>query len=89
MWSISPVPENEKIHWLLRRSTIRLLWILFAALLAMLVLADIFIHPHAKFGIDGTFGFYAWYGLLTCVAMVLLAKALGVVLKKPDTYYDE
>ena len=80
--------DNDK-NWLLRANTIRLLWIGFIVVLAMLVLADLFLHPHPVFGIDGTFGFYSWYGLLTCVAMVLLAKALGMLLKKPDTYYDE
>ena len=68
--------ENETKHWLVRPSTIRLLWVVFSVVLAALVLADLFLHPHPVFGIDGTFGFYAWYGLLTCIAMVLLAKAL-------------
>ena len=76
-------------NWLLRRRTVRLLWIGFAAVLASLVLADVFVHPHPVFGIDGTFGFYAWYGLLTCAAMVLFAKAIGLLLKRPDTYYDD
>lgn len=81
--------EHETKHWLLRRRTIRGLWIGFSAVLALLVLADVFIHPHAVFGVDGTFGFYAWYGLLTCLAMVLFAKVLGLVLKRPDTFYDD
>lgn len=81
--------ENETQHWLLRPRTIRRLWIGFAVVLSLLVLADALIHPHATFGIDGTFGFYAWYGLLACMAMVLLAKALGVLLKRPDTFYDD
>jgi len=37
--------------------------------------------------VDASFGFYAWYGLLTCMAMVLAAKALGVWLKRRDDYY--
>ena len=81
--------EDETQHWLVRPRTIRRLWIGFAVVLSLLVLGDIFIHPHAMFGIDGTFGFYAWYGLLTCMAMVLLAKALGLLLKRPDTFYDD
>ena len=36
----------------------------------------------------GIFGFYAWYGLGTCVAMVLFAKGLGVALKRRDDYYE-
>jgi len=57
--------------------------------LCALALADGFLHPHALFRIDGTFGFYSWYGLLTCTAMVLFAKALGLLLKRPDTFYDD
>ena len=81
--------EDKTEHWLLRPRTIRGLWLGFALTLFFLVGADLFIHPHATFGVDGTFGFYAWYGFLACMAMVLLAKAIGVVLKRPDTYYDD
>ena len=82
-------PPGERVHWLVRPGTVRGLWIGFAVVLAGLVLGDLLIHPRAGFGIDGTFGFYAWYGLGTCVAMVLFAKGLGVVLKRPDTWYEE
>ena len=81
--------ENEMKHWLLRARTIRLLWIGFIVVLSALALADVLLHPHALFGIDGTFSFYSWYGLLTCTAMVLFAKALGLLLKRSDTYYDD
>ena len=81
-------PPGEPVHWLVRPRTVRGLWIGFALILAGLVLGDFLVHGHPGFGIDGTFGFYAWYGLGTCVAMVLVAKALGLGLKRPDTYYD-
>ena len=81
-------PPGEPVHWLVRPRTIRGLWIGFAVILTALVLGDLLVHGHPGFGVDGTFGFYAWYGLGTCVAMVLVAKALGLVLKRPDTYYD-
>ena len=44
-------------------------------------------HPH--FGLDGTFGFGAWFGFAACVVLMLFAKALGAILKRPDTYYDD
>ena len=49
---------------------------------------DIVVHHHAHFGIDGTFGFYSWYGFIACVVLVVGSKALGAVLKRRDTYYD-
>jgi hypothetical protein len=75
-------------HWLVRQSTIRLLWIIFAVVLAATVLMDLVIEHHPYFGLDGTFGFGAWFGFLSCVAMVAFAKALGAVLKRSDSYYD-
>ncbi len=79
---------SEGKHWLVRRRSIRVLWIVFVAVLAVLAVGDVFISGHPYFGLDGTFAFYAWYGLLTCVVMILLAKAMGVLLKRKDTYYD-
>jgi hypothetical protein len=76
-------------HWLARPATIVKLWTAFAILLAATVLADRFVEHHAYFGLDGTFGFGAWFGFLSCVGLILFARALGAFLKRPDTYYDD
>ncbi len=81
--------EADNKHWLVRPETIRWLWRGGIVLLAMVTLADFFIHTHSSFQIDGSFGFYSWYGFIVCVAMVLFAKALGIFLKRKDTYYDD
>lgn len=75
-------------HWLVRPATIRGLWIGGIALLAGLVAAGGLVHGHAYFTLDGLFAFNAWYGFAACAAMVVAAKALGVFLKRKDSYYD-
>jgi hypothetical protein len=75
-------------HWLERPRTLRILWIVFAAILAVTVIAEFVVHPHGVFGIDGSFAFNAWYGFLACVGLILFAKLLGHLVKRPDTYYD-
>ncbi len=75
-------------HWLARPENIRLLWWIFIAILAVTVLCDFIVHHHPHFGIDGTFGFAAWFGFAACVVLVVFAKALSAFLKRPDTYYD-
>lgn len=75
-------------HWLVRPRTIRLLWVIFIAILVMTLLPDFVIHQHEDFGIEGSFGFFAWFGFLACVLMVVFAKLLGYVVKREDTYYD-
>lgn len=75
-------------HWLTRKSTNKWLWVIFAAVLAATVLMDLAIEHHPYFGLDGSFGFGAWFGFASCVAMIVFAKVLGGVLKRPDSYYD-
>ena len=77
-----------KQHWLVRPGTIRLLWIIFLFVLALTVLASLFTEVHAWFRIDGSFAFYAWYGFLTCIGMVIVAKLLGRLLQRKENYYD-
>ncbi len=70
--------------------TIRLLWIVSLVVLALLVVADAFVEHHAHFGIDGGFGFHAWYGFAVCAGMVFFSKyVVGLLLKRRDTYYDD
>jgi len=76
-------------HWLTRPGTIRLLWRLFSLVLALLVLAQAFVYVKGYFGVDGWFGFGAVFGFLSCLAMVLFARALGWFLKRPEHYYDD
>ena len=81
--------DAPQVHWLLRPTSIKILWRVGLFILAALVLSDLIIHTHSAFGIDGSFGFYSWYGLLTCFAMIVFAKLLGFFLKRKDTYYDD
>jgi hypothetical protein len=83
---MAPPPDSD--HWLVRPATIRRLWIGFIAILALTVLADLFVERHAVFGLEATFGFDAWFGFLACVVLIVLSKALGAFLKRSDRYYD-
>ena len=80
---------RETDHWLARPSTIRLLWRVFAAVLVALVALQLLVKVKGDFGVDGWFGFGAAFGFLSCLAMVLVAKGLGFVLKRPEDYYAE
>ena len=80
--------SNAEKHWLLRRENIRKLWIVFIAILLVTVAAGFFVHQHESFGIEDSTGFFAWYGFITCVGMVVFAKLLGVFLKRPEDYYE-
>jgi hypothetical protein len=76
-------------HWLVRPRTIRRLWQAFIAVLALTVLAELAIEGHPHFAVERLFGFNALYGFLACAALILVAKGIGLVMKRPDTYYDD
>ncbi len=80
-------PPPAAGSWLSRPGTIRVLWIVFVAVLAVTVAAELLVHLHPRFRLEGWFGFHAAWGFLSCVAMVLFANLLGVVLRRPDDYY--
>ncbi len=76
-------------HWLVRPKTIRFMWRGGLVVLALTVLSEFLVQGYPSFWIDGTFGFFAWFGFAGCVAMVLFAKGLGIFIKRTDTYYDD
>lgn len=68
--------------------TRKLLWrILWGACIVSVIL-ELFIQRPSHFPIDDFFGFYAVLGFTACVACILVAKALGLFLKKKVDYYD-
>lgn len=86
--------QGKRKHWLYRSENLPKLWVIQLVILALALLPEFFIHHHAHveqsgFTLDTTFGFFAWYGFITCAGMVALAKILGIFLKRKDTYYDE
>jgi len=78
-----------KRHWLYRPENIGKLWRWGAGLLALSVAAQLLWPIHGHFGIDELFGFFAVFGFLSCVAMVLFAKVLGMWVKRDERYYDD
>jgi hypothetical protein len=68
---------------------IRRLWAAFLAVLALTVLAQLAVEAHPHFAIERLFAFNALYGFLACAALILVAKALGLLLKRKDDYYDD
>lgn len=66
----------------------RIVWALYAVC-ALLILIDPLIHKHGPFAIEHLWGFYAIYGFIGCVGLVLAAKLMRVVLMRSEDYYDK
>ena len=56
---------------------------------AILVLLDLAVRRHEELGFAEWFGFFALYGFVACVALVLAAKhLLRKAMMRPEDYYD-
>ncbi|MBP9905108.1 MAG: hypothetical protein KBF66_06090 [Rhodoferax sp.] len=75
-------------HWLDKPQNIQKLWRGFLLVLALTVVAELFIELHPHFEIEHWMGFNAAYGFITCLLMIMGAKLLGLLLKRPDTHYE-
>ncbi|MBT8049048.1 MAG: hypothetical protein HKN57_14460 [Xanthomonadales bacterium] len=84
-----PMNQSKDDAWLARPSSIRLLWRVFALVLVVSVAVQLLFNVKGYFGVDGWLGFGAVFGFLSCLAMVLFAKALGWILKRNEDYYRE
>ena len=81
--------RQDDRHWLDDPAHVKLMWRGFLVVLALTVVAELFVHLHPHFEIESVFGFSAWFGFGACAAMIAVAKGLALVLKRPDTYYGQ
>ena len=80
--------EQEKRHIFDDPKNVkRVVYLLFLVCAASL-LGDFFVHRHMDHPWEAMFGFYAFYGFVACVALVLIATGLRKLLMRGEDYYD-
>ena len=81
-------PEDERVWIDNPKNVDRIVYALYG-MCALLLIIDVFVHKHSPFAIEYFPGFYAIYGFMACVGLVLVAKWLRKFLMRSETYYDE
>ena len=81
--------HDEKRYWLDSPQNVtklyRAVWLIGAGL----VVAGLFVHRHEELAFAAWFAFYAVFGFVACVALVLAAKEiLRRLVKRPEDYYE-
>ena len=79
--------NEDKTYWLDRPGNVERIVRALYLICALLLVVDFFVPKHGPFAIEQVFGFYAWFGSLACVGLVLAAKVLRRVLMRPEDYY--
>jgi hypothetical protein len=80
--------NESKTYWLDRRENVTKVYWAVWVVCGLLLLIDPLIHKHEAFGFAGWFGFYGFFGFVACIGLVLSAKALRRILKRPEDYYE-
>lgn len=79
----------EKKHLFDNPKNVKRLLMIFYALLGVLLAIEFFIHKHTYFKWEEWHGFYAVYGFVACVCLVLVSKyVLRPLVKRRESYYD-
>ncbi len=80
---------GERKRWLDHPENVRKVyfsvWIACAVLLGLELLID----KHVETEIERWFGFHGFFGLVSCVGLVMAAKLLRRVISRPEDYYDD
>lgn len=80
--------ENDKTYFFDNPQNIkRVLYGLYGCCAALFVL-DFVIHRHTIHSWESLWGFYAIYGFVGCVVLVLVAKWMRTFLMRAEDYYD-
>ena len=80
--------QKEREHLFDRPQNVKKFLRLLYAICAALVLADLVYLRHVTHTWETLFGFYAVYGFVACVILVLAAKEMRKVLMRKENYYD-
>ena len=79
--------ENKK-GWFDDPAHVKLFLKIFFSSLVVLLILDFFISKHPYFYWEDAPDFFAAYGFISCVLLVLVAKVLRLFIKRDEDYYD-
>ena len=78
----------ERPRWLDDSNNVTRLYRALWAIAAVVLLLDWIVHRHEQLAFAAAPGFYAAYGFFACVLLVLVAKGLRRLLRRPEAYYE-
>ncbi|MDP6969535.1 MAG: hypothetical protein QGG88_10570 [Gammaproteobacteria bacterium] len=81
--------QQEKSDFFDKPENISKILKVFYGVCILLVAADFIVHRHIYHSWENIPAFYAVYGFIGCVMLVIVAKAMRKVLMKEEDYYDK
>ena len=81
-------PANERPRWLDDPAHVTLIYRVLIGSCLALVGIGFLVAAEGHFWWEQSAGFYAIYGFVSCVSLVLLARGLRRLVKRSEDYYD-
>ena len=81
-------PENEPEDFFDKPQNVKLILRVFYVLSALLVIIDFFYHRHMEHPWEKVPAFYAIYGFVACVILVLVATQMRKLVMRDENYYE-
>ncbi|MCW8092763.1 hypothetical protein [Alteromonas sp. ASW11-130] len=89
MNKVTPAKSDEKVYFFDKPENVRLILRIFYFLCVVLFLLDFFVHRHIYVYFESIPTFYALYGFVACVVLVLIAKLMRKVLMRDENYFSD
>lgn len=80
---------GEKIYFFDKPENVKRVLYGFYFICALLVVVDFLVHRHIGLDWEKIPAFYAMYGFVACVLLVVLAKLMRKLVMRKEDYYDE
>lgn len=80
--------RDDDLHVFDKPQNVRRVLHILYGICAVLFAADLVVHRHIEHPWEGVPGFYAIYGFVACVLLVLIAKEMRKVVMRDEDYYD-
>ncbi|MCF8119810.1 MAG: hypothetical protein K9L83_06350 [Deltaproteobacteria bacterium] len=82
-------PDSEKTYLFDNPRNVKRLLRIFYGSLLVLLMVELFVHKHPHFAWEAWPEFYAVFGFVACVVLVVVAKyILRPLVKRREDYYD-
>ena len=80
---------GKTLCWFTKTENANKIFLVLSVFCLALFLADFTYHKHGHFPIEEIPGFYGAYGFFMFTALIFFAKALRLLIKRPENYYGD
>ncbi|WP_395341564.1 hypothetical protein PN836_019555 [Ningiella sp. W23] len=86
---MTQAPKDEKPSFFDKPNNVKRILYVFYAVCVLLVALDFVVHRHIYLYFEEIPAFYAIYGFVACVVLVVLAKLMRILLMREENYYEK